>query len=133
MAGLSEALGDKEFCLLTTFKKTGDPVSTVMWFALRGETVYLTTRGQSWKMKRIRREPQVTIGWSSSSGSSRGKLFEAIATEVLDPEERESAIRLLNKKYGLKKRLMDFGLRFAKDRTEAVIRVEAPGEEFTKL
>ncbi|MCA9778519.1 MAG: PPOX class F420-dependent oxidoreductase [Candidatus Eremiobacteraeota bacterium] len=125
---LSKILKDKKFCLLTTFKRNGEEVSSPMWFCLDGEKVYMTTRGQSWKVKRLRRNPKVKIGWSNSSGRQHGKLFSAIATIVEDPEERETAIRQLNKKYGLKKKLIDFGLRFAKDQTEAILRVEYDDE-----
>lgn len=121
---LSKVLKDRQFCLLTTFKKNGEGVSSPMWFCLDGEKVYMTTRGQSWKVKRLKRNPRVKIGWSNGSGSTHGKLFSAMATVVEDPEEIEMAQLKLNKKYGLKKRLIDFGLKFAKDKTEAILRVE---------
>jgi uncharacterized protein len=125
---LSKVLKDRKFCLLTTFKKTGDGVSSPMWFALDGEKVYMTTRGQSWKVKRLKRNPNVKIGWSNGSGTIHGKLFSAKATVVEDQEEFQAAKKMLNEKYGLKKKLIDFGLRFAKDKTEAILRVEYPLE-----
>ena len=45
-----------------------------------------------------------------------------------NPEERREAKAGLNKKYGLKKKLIDFGLRFAKDQTEAILKIELSGE-----
>lgn len=125
---LSKILKDKQYCLLTTFKRNGEGVSSPMWFCVDDEKVYMTTRGESWKVKRIRRNPSVKIGWSNSSGRQHGKLFSAVATIVDDIEEREAAIRQLNKKYGLKKKLIDFGLRFAKDKSEAILRVEYSDE-----
>ena len=121
---LSKQLKDQNFCLLTSFKKDGHGVSSPMWFCLDGETVYMTTRGQSWKVKRIRRNPQVTIGWSDGSGVKHGKLVEAEASILTSGEEFDRAKKLLNKKYGLKKKVIDFGLRFAKDKTEAIVKVE---------
>lgn len=99
-----------------------------MWFYLKGEAVYMTTRGQSWKVKRIRRDHNVTIGWCDSSGRKHGKLIDATAEILTEGEEFDNAIKLLNKKYGLKKRVIDFGLKFAKDKTEAIIKVEKPAE-----
>lgn len=125
MAGkLSKLLKDQKFCLLTTFRKNGEGVATPMWFALEDEAVYMTTRGQSWKVKRIRNNPDVTIGWCNGTGLKHGKLVEAKAQILGSGEEFEKAKKLLNKKYGLKKKLIDFGLRFAKDKTEAIVKVE---------
>lgn len=121
---LSEILKDREFCLLTTFKKDGRSVATPMWFAMDGETLCMTTRGNSWKVKRIKNNPEVTIAWCDSSGKKHGKLYAAKASLQEDPEQREQALKRLNKKYGLKKKLIDFGLKFAKDKTEAIVEVE---------
>lgn len=123
---LSELLKKQRFCLLTTFRKDGSRVSSPMWFALEGETVYLTTRGRSWKVKRIAANSNVEITWSNGNGSYRGKPLSAQAAILREGEEFEKARRLLNKKYGLQKKLIDFGLRFAKDKTEAILRVTVP-------
>jgi uncharacterized protein len=120
---LSEVLKNQQFCLLTTFKKSGEGVASPMWFVLEGEVAYMTTRGQSWKAKRIRRNPEVTIGWCDSSGRKHGELFKAEAILLEDGVEFEDAKRKLDKKYGLKKKLIDFGLKFAKDQSEAILRV----------
>ena len=121
---LSKILKDQDYCLLTTFKKSGDGVPSPMWFVAQKDTVYMTTRGQSWKVKRIRNNNEVTIGWCNSSGSKHGKLYPASASIITEGSEFENALIALNKKYGLKKKLIDFGLKFAKDKTEAVLKVE---------
>lgn len=124
---LSQALKDRQFCLLTTFKRSGEGVATPMWFCLDGETVYMTTRSLSWKVKRLRANPQVRIGWSNSSGKRHGKLISAHGVVLEDPEEIAKAKTLLAKKYGLKLKLANFVLRtFGKDKNEAIIRVEIP-------
>lgn len=121
---LSAHLKDQEYCLLTTFKKNGDPVPTPMWFVLEDEAVYMTTRGGSWKIKRLKRDPAVTIGPCSSSGRPRGEMLPAQGSVLEEPDDIERWAKALNKKYGLKKKLIDFGLRFAADKTEAIIKVE---------
>lgn len=121
---MSQLLKNQDYCLLTTFKKSGESVASPLWFVVEGEAVYMTTRGKSWKVKRLRRNPQVTITWCNSAGTKYGKLYPAQASLVEDEEEFQRAVRGLNKKYGLKKKLIDFGLRFAKDKTEAIIKVE---------
>ena len=129
---LSEVLKDQKFCLLTTFRKNGDAVSCPMWFALKGEMVYMTTRGQSWKVKRIARNAEVKITWSNGSGSRYGKGVKAEALVLREGEEFEDARTLLAKKYGLQKKLIDFGLRFASDKTEAILKVARPDKSSKK-
>lgn len=121
---LSEILKDQEYCLLTTFRKNGEGVPTPMWFVLQDDALSMTTRGESWKVKRLRRTSKVTIGPCTSSGRPTGKQVEAQGTVVEDAAAVTEAVAALNKKYGFKKKLIDFGLRFAKDKTEAIIRVE---------
>ena len=124
MALLSQLLKNQEYCLLATFRKSGQAVASPLWFVLEGEAAYMTTRGKSWKVKRLSRNPRVTITWCNSGGNKHGKPQPAKATLVEDRDEFERAVKSLNKKYGLKKKLIDFGLRFAKDKTEAIIKVE---------
>ena len=126
---LKDILKDRQFCLLTTFKKNGDGVATPMWFALDGEHAVMTTRGNSWKVRRLKRNPKVTIGWSDHYGMKHGELYDAVARLVKDEDEFQNALGLLNKKYGLKKKLIDFGLTFAKDKTEAIIKVSLASVE----
>ena len=121
---LSKLLKDQQYCLLTTFKRNGDGVPTPMWFVIKDEAVYMTTRGHSWKVKRLRVNPAVTIGPCTSSGRPTGKLLPAVGSVVEDEQRVEASVKALNKKYGMKKKLIDFGLRFAKDKTEAILKVE---------
>lgn len=120
---LADILKDQEFLLFTTFKKSGQAVSSPMWFAYEDEAVYMTTRGQSWKVKRLLRNPEVTIGWCDGSGRKHGKLYPARACLVEEESTFEHAKILLRKKYGLKKRIVDFGMKFAKDKSEAIVKV----------
>lgn len=122
---LATELKDKEFLLLTTFKKGGQSVGTPMWFALDEEKAYMSTREGSWKVRRLRNNSRATVTWCDGWGRHHGEMIEAEARIVEDPEEKELARRLLQTKYGLKKRLLDLGMRFAKDKTEAIICVRA--------
>lgn len=121
---LSKLLKDKAFCLLTTYSEGGEEVPTPMWFVLEGETVLMTTRGQPETRERLRHESKVKIGPCAPSGRPTGKQVKAQARELSEPDQIRDSIAALNKKYGLKKKLLDFGLRFAKDKSEAIIAVE---------
>lgn len=119
---ISELLKGQQFCLLTTLRKDGTSVPTPMWFVIEDETLYMATRGGSAKVKRIRREDKVTIGPCTGGGQATGPQRPATAT-VLDASEAARVESLLNARYGLKRRLLLWGLKFARDKTEAHIAV----------
>lgn len=121
---LSKVLEKRKFCLLTSFKKDGARVSSPMWFVEKDEVVYITTRGQSWKVKRLHRDPRAEISWCNGSGNIHGKPVAAMVSVLTEGEEFEAARKLLSKKYGMQKKVVDLVLRFAKDKTEAILRVE---------
>lgn len=119
---ISELLRTQQFCLLTTYRKDGTAVPTPMWFAIEDETVYMATRGGSAKVKRIRRDSKVTIGPCTGGGLPTGPQRAATA-HLLAPEDADRVERMLNARYGLKRKLLQWGLRFAKDKTSAHIAV----------
>ncbi|MGY4650604.1 PPOX class probable F420-dependent enzyme [Mycobacterium sp. URHB0021] len=50
-----------EYILLTTFTKDGRPKPTAIWAAPAGNALVVITQEKSWKVKRIRNTPRVTI------------------------------------------------------------------------
>ena len=101
-------IGLKGFhCLnLTTFRKSGIPVATTVWFVLDDGKLYIWTAQDSGKVKRIRNNPLVSVAPSSHLGKARGPAIAAIA-RVLPAWEQETAQRLMNSKYGWQKRLFE--------------------------
>jgi PPOX class probable F420-dependent enzyme len=94
-------------CLnLTTFRKSGIPVVTTVWFAFDAGKLYLWTAQNSGKVKRIRNNPLVSIAPSSHMGKARGPAIAAVA-RILSPGEQETPERLMNSKYGWMKKLFE--------------------------
>ncbi len=56
-----EALRGHGFMQLTTFRKSGDAVATVVWFAEDGGRLYITTASNSGKVKRLRHTPRARV------------------------------------------------------------------------
>jgi uncharacterized protein len=92
------ALAKERYVSITTFKRDGTPVSTPVWCAGENGTLLVLSAANSWKVKRIRREPHVRIAACSARGKPRGMAIDADAT-ILD-ETRKVAL-LLARKYGL--------------------------------
>jgi PPOX class probable F420-dependent enzyme len=90
----------KQFLNLTTYRKSGQPVVTTVWFAQVGDTLYGLTESGAGKIKRIRHTPRVSVAPSTASGKILGASADGTA-RVLPPEEAVKAIRALDKKCGL--------------------------------
>jgi len=55
------AIGDEHFVSLTTFRKSGEAVSTPVWIAREGDDLLVTTPAMSGKVKRLRNSPRVEM------------------------------------------------------------------------
>lgn|SRR5690348_15364170 len=85
---------------LTTFRKTGQAVTTPVMFAVGHGTIYVGTRADAGKLKRLRHTTRVTLAPCSYSGKVTGKVSEGIARILTKPEEIAEASAALAKKYG---------------------------------
>jgi len=92
---------------LESFRKNGRGVRTPLWFAEEGGVLYTSTPAESWKVKRIRRDPRVRIAPSTLRGAPRGEWVEATA-RLEDGDVAARAQELLIRKYGWQKKLIDF-------------------------
>ena len=50
-----------KYISLVSFKRDGTPVATPLWFVVDGERLLAITDAHSAKVKRIRRDPEVTV------------------------------------------------------------------------
>ena len=89
-----------EYILLTTFTKDGRPKPTAIWAAPVGDRLVVITQEQSWKVKRIRNTPRVTLAICDPRGKPKSEPIEAVG-RVLDKSEAPAVIRAVNKRYGI--------------------------------
>jgi uncharacterized protein len=92
------------YCLLVTFRRSGEPIPSPVWFGLSDGNAYVNTRERNAKVKRIRRDPHVRVGPCSLRGKPLGPLAEGRARVVAQDEEAgaEAAIR---SNYGIARRV----------------------------
>ncbi len=95
----------QKYLNLETFRKNGESMKTPVWFAQDGETIYVQTVANSGKVKRIRNNGQVNVTPCKVDGAPTGTWIPALAREIRDAEIAQKVNRLLEKKYGLMKRL----------------------------
>ena len=94
----------QKYLNLETFKRDGKGVATPLWFAEQDGTIYVYTLVNAWKVKRIRNNPRVRIAPCDMRGNLKGDWVEARA-RIVDEEEARQGQELLDKKYGLVKKI----------------------------
>ena len=114
-------MADEQFVSLTTFRRSGAPVATVVWIARDGDALVVTTVAESGKVKRLRNDPRVELRPSNRRGAVvDGAPVATGAAEVTAPDERSTAA--LRRKYGLQYRLITgFERVLARGRRQRVI------------
>lgn len=67
---------------ITSYRRDGTGVATPVWFVADGERLLVETDATSYKVKRIRRDPHVSVAMCSARGKTMSKPVEAKA-EIL--------------------------------------------------
>jgi PPOX class probable F420-dependent enzyme len=98
-AGGFEPLRGHEYALLTTFRRSGEPVPTPVWFGVaENGRLYFRSEAGVGKLKRIRNEPRVRLAPCTMRGKPLGPSVEGRA-HILSPDEEESAERAIQANY----------------------------------
>jgi PPOX class probable F420-dependent enzyme len=100
MAVTFSDVAGSEYILLTTFTKDGRPKPTAIWAVVDGDRLVGITQEQSWKVKRIRNTPRVTIAPCDRRGKPKGEAVEATAS-ILDKSANGATYDAIGKRYGL--------------------------------
>ncbi len=85
---------------LTTFKKDGTPVTTPMWTVAAGGRILTTSDFDSWKLKRIARDPRVRLAPCTIRGRVTGEFVDGYA-RVLSDVETHDAIAGKKRRYAI--------------------------------
>jgi PPOX class probable F420-dependent enzyme len=99
-----ELLGGHHYCLLVTFRRSGEPVPTPVLFGMRDGKLYLRTDAATAKVARMRNDPRVLVGPANSRGKPRGPLARGTA-RLMSVDENDAAYAVLKQNYTLMQRL----------------------------
>lgn len=94
------AISGQKYISLITFRKTGIAVPTPVWFGEQDGKLYVMSRNDSGKYKRIRNNSRVRIAPCTIRGKVTGPEFEAQG-RILPPEAWPEARKTLTQKYWL--------------------------------
>ncbi|MBU2670103.1 PPOX class F420-dependent oxidoreductase [Actinoplanes bogorensis] len=93
-----EQLGSEKYVSLTTYRKDGTPVPTAVWVLPAGDGVAIWTVTDTWKVKRARNNPHVTVAACDVRGNVRGEAVDGRA-RIGTPAERDHFAGVLGRKY----------------------------------
>jgi PPOX class probable F420-dependent enzyme len=87
-----------KYLSLESFKRDGTGVATPVWFVTDDGKILVITGDGSYKVRRIRRNPAVTVAECTAAGRLRSARVPARA-QVLTVSEVPSVRRLMSRKY----------------------------------
>ena len=94
-------LGAEPFVDLVSFRADGSPAHTPVWVSWDAERLFVSTFGDSWKVRRIRANPLVAVAACDGPGALLpGESYVAGRAEVLDRSEFRVGVRAHREKYG---------------------------------
>ena len=115
---LSQFAGQKHISI-ETYRKTGDPVRTPVWFIEENGELFIRTDSSTGKIKRIRNNPRVRVATCSARGTIKGTWVDGEA-RMIEPESSEHLFSLLKKKYGISYRMIRFVQMFSRSKAHPI-------------
>ena len=100
-------LAKAQYILLTTFTKDGKPKPVPIWAAADGDRLLVITEGDSWKVKRIRNTPRVTLATCTMRGRPTSEAVEGTAA-ILDKSQTGAVYDAIGGRYGIWGKVFNF-------------------------
>src|SRR5688572_9773982 len=89
-----------KYLSLTTYRRDGTPVSTPVWFVEEDGRLFVTTAANSYRAKRLRRNPAAMVAPCTARGVPTGDAIP-VQVEFLPLQEHARVDRLMAEKYRL--------------------------------
>ena len=118
MSAKRDAVLSAQYVALTTYRRDGTPVTTPVWAAAEGTSLYLFSNATAGKVKRLRNSSRAAIAPCTATGKVTGAQLPAEAFNLAS-DQMPKVWKLLTKKYGLPSRLF-----IAYDRARALLRMQ---------
>lgn len=94
-------LANESYISLETYRKNKESVKTPVWFIVNHENVYVVTKENTGKVKRIRHNSDVRIAPCNFRGKITGDWIHGQA-RLVSSNEQDDIIKKRNEKYGFK-------------------------------
>lgn len=101
-----DALQGHKYCIVVTYKRSGEGVPTPVWFGVADGKLYFRSEAAVAKVKRIRATGRARVAPCDSRGKPLGPATDATA-RILPPDEEAVAEAALKDNYGLGRKLFE--------------------------
>jgi uncharacterized protein len=102
-----EHLRGHKYCLLVTYRRSGEAVPTPVWFGLGAGRLYVRSEADVAKVRRVRNDPRVRVVPCTVRGKPLGPPAEGRARVLEDPAEERQAESALRANYGLGRKVYE--------------------------
>ena len=106
MDNLSD-IESQKYISLETYRKNGNPVRTPVWFVIKDDLIYVVTRSQTGKVKRLKNNLEVKFALCDIKGKVSGTWISGTAA-ILDDSQTAEAVKWRDKKYGFMAKIAKF-------------------------
>jgi uncharacterized protein len=102
------SLAEERFVSLTTFRRTGEPVSTPVWVGRDGDALVVLTPAGSGKVKRLRHDPRAELRPCGRFGAVAEDAVTLTARARIgeEPADEEIARQAIRRAYPVESRLV---------------------------
>ena len=100
------ALEGHKYCLLVTYRNSGEPIPTPVWFGLGDGRVYVRSESHVGKVKRIRANGRARVAPCTLRGKPLGPAADGRA-RILPSADEDRAEAALSANYGLGRALYE--------------------------
>jgi len=118
MSAERDAVLAAQYVALTTYRRDGTPVTTPVWAAAEGGSLFIFSNPNAGTVKRVRNSSRATIAPCTATGTITGAALPAEAF-LLSDDQMSKVWSLLVKKYGIAARLF-----VTYDRARALLRLQ---------
>ena len=102
-----EYIKTQKYISLETYRKNNQAVKTPVWFVVKDDLVYVVTRSQTGKVKRLKNNLQVKFALCNIKGKVTGEWISGTA-KILDENQIKEVVKMRDKKYGFMAKIAKF-------------------------
>jgi PPOX class probable F420-dependent enzyme len=119
-AGGVHVLAGHKYCTVVSYRRSGEPVATPVWFGVADGRVYFRSLDGAAKLKRIARNPDVLVAPCTPRGTPTAPAFAGRARLLPAAEAAEAECRIQDN-YGPGRRAYEWAIRDAAARYVEIV------------
>lgn len=100
---MAHPLATASYVSLTTYRKSGDPVSTPVWVAPLDDGLVVISMADAWKVRRLARDPRATLQECDVRGRvvAGAAIHEFVGRVSREPGDLDRVRKAMSRKYVL--------------------------------